>query len=331
MNQQPHSLSIITVVLNAAAGLEKTLRSVFAQAYGEPEVIVIDGGSGDGTTEVIKDYADRISYWVSEPDEGIYDAMNKGLKAATGHWVLFLNAGDTFANPHVLQQVFSTVTQDAGVIYGDSIADYGDFMLYRKAGSPVHLWKGMICSHQAMLFRREVLRDTGYGINIVAKSDDKSYKMRFGKNNHEGDEGSPLRDFVKSFGDFEVNRFIRRRRHEKRETGAKQRNSVVADHELVLRLYKAGAAFKYFPIPIAVNDTRGISNREQVRSICQRYRMVKEFGEMTGFRRLYYLWLWFLAIWVECAYRILSRKLILYTIRKLHPGNLIPESGKESR
>lgn len=88
------TISVITVCFNAVLDIEATFKSVVNYEYPNIEYIVIDGGSNDGTFEVIKKYAGKISYWVSEPDKGIYDAMNKGLEKATGDWVININAGD---------------------------------------------------------------------------------------------------------------------------------------------------------------------------------------------------------------------------------------------
>ena len=95
-------VSIITVTYNAEPLLERTLQSVLAQRYADKEIVVVDGQSSDGTVAVIKRHAAAIQSWVSEPDRGIYDAMNKGVRMATGDWILFMNAGDTFASDDVL-------------------------------------------------------------------------------------------------------------------------------------------------------------------------------------------------------------------------------------
>ena len=91
-------ISIITVVYNGASTLEQTILSVLKQTYSRIEYIIIDGGSKDGTVDIIKKYQDRIAYWVSEPDEGIYDAMNKGIRHASGDWIYFLGADDILYN-----------------------------------------------------------------------------------------------------------------------------------------------------------------------------------------------------------------------------------------
>lgn len=99
-------ISIITICFNAATDLENTIASVRSQKYKDYEYIVVDGGSKDATLAVINDNSDKITKWVSEPDKGIYDAMNKGIKMASGEWVIMMNAGDVFADSQVLQNVF---------------------------------------------------------------------------------------------------------------------------------------------------------------------------------------------------------------------------------
>ena len=111
--------SIITVTYNSVNSIEKSIRSVLAQSYPDREYIIIDGGSKDGTVDIIRHYSDRINYWVSEPDKGIYDAMNKGIKIATGDYLIFMNADDVFADTEVLQKVAGLIKADADVIYGN--------------------------------------------------------------------------------------------------------------------------------------------------------------------------------------------------------------------
>lgn len=110
-------ISIITVNFNNRIGLENTIKSVLSQDFSCLEYLVIDGGSTDGSMEIIKKYQERISYWVSESDHGIYNAMNKAIQKATGEYLLFLNSGDYFCSSHVLSDVFAT-RQDVDLLVG---------------------------------------------------------------------------------------------------------------------------------------------------------------------------------------------------------------------
>lgn len=110
-------LSIITINLNNNAGLRETVESVLNQTYNDYEYIIIDGGSIDGSIETIKEYADRISYWVSEPDKGIYNGMNKGILQAKGEYLQFLNSGDLLVNETILSKVFE-IKRTADIVYG---------------------------------------------------------------------------------------------------------------------------------------------------------------------------------------------------------------------
>jgi glycosyltransferase involved in cell wall biosynthesis len=112
-------ISIITINLNNKAGLDKTIASVIAQSYTPIEFIVIDGESKDGSVDVIRDNADHISYWISEKDKGVYSAMNKGIRAASGDYLLFLNSGDVLSNEKVLAHLIEDETGETDLIYGD--------------------------------------------------------------------------------------------------------------------------------------------------------------------------------------------------------------------
>jgi glycosyltransferase involved in cell wall biosynthesis len=117
-------VSVITVNLNDAEGLRKTLQSVAGQDFADKELIVIDGGSTDGSLDVIRTFASSITRWTSEVDQGIYDAQNKGIALANGDYCLFLNSGDHLATPHVLSAVFQE-PPEADILYGNMIIDYG--------------------------------------------------------------------------------------------------------------------------------------------------------------------------------------------------------------
>jgi len=117
MQSKPR-FSIITVSYNAKEDLEKTIKSVSCQSLKEYEYIVIDGNSTDGTKEVLKKYDKEINYWVSEPDKGIYNAMNKGAKVARGDYLYFLNAGDTFFDKNTLEEVSREIDNNQDLVYG---------------------------------------------------------------------------------------------------------------------------------------------------------------------------------------------------------------------
>lgn len=154
MNQA--KISVVTVVFNDAKGLKRTIKSVINQTYENVEFIIIDGGSTDGTIDVIKKYEDQTDYWVSEKDNGIYDAMNKGINASTGTWVNFMNAGDVFVDNAVVSNVnFSSFTNCA-LIYGKQIQN-------GKVLKPLDIKKlkiGVIhANHQSMFFNKNMLGD----------------------------------------------------------------------------------------------------------------------------------------------------------------------------
>lgn len=157
-------ISVITIVRNDVSHIEQTMLSVLGQNYADIEYIVIDGGSTDGTVDVIRRFADRISYWVSEADGGIYPAMNKGLKKASGEWVNYMNSGDTFANDHVLMDIFgdggtlatlnSQLSSMPWVIGGNTVNVYPDGRIEEHhAESPEVIPYRLPFSHQASFVR----------------------------------------------------------------------------------------------------------------------------------------------------------------------------------
>ncbi|MCQ2268244.1 MAG: glycosyltransferase [Bacteroidaceae bacterium] len=148
-------ISVITVTYNCKDTIELTIQNVLNQTYSNVEYIIIDGNSTDGTREIIERYADRLGYWISEPDKGIYDAMNKGLKVATGEWVLFRNSGDYFFEPTTIQQVFEWY-EDNGedLITGGTRNFYHDGYfdsVYRAVSESV--WDKALFSHPSTFIR----------------------------------------------------------------------------------------------------------------------------------------------------------------------------------
>ena len=163
----PH-LTLITVTYNAAAVLERTLRSVQHQTVREGvELLVVDGASTDGTQALLQRYPDVVRRWSSEPDRGIYDAMNKGLALATGEYVWFLNAGDELHDETTLELFFKKSGEAADVYYGDAlfVRDDGSAIGLRSEVTPHRLpvratWRdfshGMVICHQSFVARRSL-------------------------------------------------------------------------------------------------------------------------------------------------------------------------------
>ena len=114
-----NTLSVITICYNIKNEIERTCESIVNQTWQDFEWIVVDGGSTDGTLEVLQKYKHRINVYISEPDKGIYNAMNKGIKLAKGEWLNFMNGGDCFAASDVLEKVFQNKTYTADILYGD--------------------------------------------------------------------------------------------------------------------------------------------------------------------------------------------------------------------
>ena len=161
----PIKFSIVTVTYNAAKVLESTIRSVLNQSYPHIEYILIDGKSTDGTAEIIERHADGIAYGISELDNGLYDAMNKGLRKATGDYVWFMNAGDTLKHENIVAELAELAARNGmpDIIYGETdLTDAGGTILGpRRLKAPDKLtWKsfrmGMLVCHQAFVVKRNV-------------------------------------------------------------------------------------------------------------------------------------------------------------------------------
>jgi glycosyltransferase involved in cell wall biosynthesis len=174
-------ISVVTVCLNAAADLEKTIESVLGQDRPSVEYIILDGGSTDGSVEVIKKFAPRLAYWHSAPSNGTFDAMNDSVPHCSGEWILFMNAGDTFSAADSLSRMYRHVPSDADVVYGhhfyihaDGFEDYrpvADFETTWARLQRGELWLDWLAGipvHQATAVRRDLLArlrfDTDYRI-----------------------------------------------------------------------------------------------------------------------------------------------------------------------
>lgn len=180
-------LSIITINLNNAEGLEKTISSVINQTYRDFEYIVIDGGSTDGSVDVIKKYADTLTYWVSEPDTGIYNAMNKGIRKASGEYCQFLNSGDWLVVPDVTERMMEGMP-DCAICYGNKITMQNGIERIHKGfeGKPITLLDMFLYTidHSPSYIRRDLFGKYGlYDETLKIVSDWKFYLTSVGLNN----------------------------------------------------------------------------------------------------------------------------------------------------
>lgn len=166
-------ISVVTVCYNAVKDIEKTILSVVNQTYPNIEYIIIDGGSKDGTMDVVNRYKDKIDVIVSEPDKGIYDAMNKGIDRATGEWIQFLNAGDLFYSEKSVNDVFAKLGEDkhVDVIYGYQVHrfSYGSFVRKRLPLSDFD--KFMPIGHPASFVRSELLKASPFDCKFKIAAD----------------------------------------------------------------------------------------------------------------------------------------------------------------
>ena len=161
------TFSVITVVWNDCVGVTRTMQSVFSQTYPHYEVIVQDGASTDGTSDMLRAFGDWIDSLTIEKDGGIYDAMNRALKRATGDYLVFMNAADYFINDRVLEKVAEMIDPEKDDLFvGQAFRDEdGQLHRYRD---PEQFWAGSTVDHQATFIRRELMQklkyDTGYAI-----------------------------------------------------------------------------------------------------------------------------------------------------------------------
>ena len=161
-------ISVITVVLNGANTIERTIKSVLEQDYHDLEYIIIDGGSVDGTVDIIRKYGDYITYWISEPDGGLYYAMNKGLDVTTGDYVYFLNSGDMLLRDVIRRIVFYLEDGKTDALYGNVIS--------RNSGKEIPppidvVYRQIPMCHQALFVKKNAIGkyDTSYYITADYK------------------------------------------------------------------------------------------------------------------------------------------------------------------
>ena len=160
-NDKKPIITVITVARNCQDTIEDTIVNVINQKYKNIEYIIIDGDSSDNTLEIIKKYDRSIDYWMSEQDNGIYDAMNKGIDLATGDWINFMNAGDSFYNYNLFNTIFDRIEYNKfDVIYGDFIAkDVINQSEVRVRAKPIKkIFSGMVFSHQSVIIKSKIVK-----------------------------------------------------------------------------------------------------------------------------------------------------------------------------
>lgn len=165
-------ISVVTVCYNVVGTIEHTMLSVLSQTYDNIEYIIIDGGSTDGTVDIIKKYADRLAYWISEPDKGIYDAMNKGIAVATGDYINFMNAGDLFFSKDVIGRIVGlipAVYPDA--IYGNTYMkfSYGEYIV--QPDDLKKITECMTMCHQSVFVRMDNIKKHPFKIEYGLAAD----------------------------------------------------------------------------------------------------------------------------------------------------------------
>ena len=164
--------SIITINFNNCDGLRRTIESVVNQTNADYEYIVIDGGSTDGSVDVIQKYSDRISYWVSEKDDGIYNAMNKGVRHAHGEYCLFLNSGDSFYDKHVLNKNLLSDNK-SDIVVGRLVSDSDGRELFSPPSDDISMYYFYTSTlpHQASFIKTKLLKQYPYDESLKIVSD----------------------------------------------------------------------------------------------------------------------------------------------------------------
>jgi glycosyltransferase involved in cell wall biosynthesis len=173
-------ITVITVVYNGVEMLEKTIQSVTAQDYTAIEYIVIDGASTDGSADIIKNYELKIAKWLSEKDTGIYNAMNKGIRMASGEWICFLNCGDVFVDRESVGKVVEQIVsgdENTSIVYGNILISHADGTNHEKiAKEPCNLHRMFFC-HQSAFVKTGVLRRYLFDEHYRLSADLKFFKQ----------------------------------------------------------------------------------------------------------------------------------------------------------
>ncbi|MBM6759073.1 glycosyltransferase family 2 protein [Bacteroides mediterraneensis] len=165
-------ISVITVCYNTVSTIEKTILSVINQSYKDLEYIIIDGNSKDGTVDIIKKYSENITHWISEPDKGIYDAMNKGIAIATGDYICFMNAGDTFHSNSTIMDVVQCINKNnPDIIYGDTNFIYEWGQKIQKPEPLINLNNQMVFCHLSSLVKSQLIKQQLFDTKFKISAD----------------------------------------------------------------------------------------------------------------------------------------------------------------
>ena len=205
-------ITVVTVVFNGQDSIKNTIESCINQSYPNIEYIVIDGASNDSTVEIISNYQSKISYFVSEPDLGIYDAMNKAIKVAKGEWINFMNCGDIFVNHNVLSSVADIIAKDkssADIFYGNTVFKFKDFFLRQKPMDLHKITREMAFCHQSTFVKMDIIKQNNFDLKYKLSSDFIMMNRFYNQNKKfkyidiyislfDQTDGSTLRDFKKS-------------------------------------------------------------------------------------------------------------------------------------
>jgi glycosyltransferase involved in cell wall biosynthesis len=230
-----HKVTVITVVYNGVKTLEGTICSVISQTHKYYEYIIIDGASSDGTLDIINKYKNNIDLCISEPDNGIYDAMNKGISYATGEWVIFMNSGDNFFSNSILNNVFCESYEDIGVIYGsvNCFDKFKSVIITPKLIS--NLENDMAFCHQSSFVRKDLLMKNNFDTKYKIAADFNLFYSLY-------KEGIKFAKFDNCIATYEV------------ENGLSSRNGYLSAKEKLLIIGKWGQIspmiYFYFQITI---------------------------------------------------------------------------------
>ncbi len=217
-------ITVVTVVRNSAPELGKTVESVINQTYENIEYIIVDGASTDGTIDIIKKYDAHIDYWISEKDNGVYEGMNKAIDLAQGDWINFMNAGDWFYKPDIVQTTFTHYPEDADFLYGDYFFLFSNGKMVPIKANPLDtLWQRMAFSHQSLFTKREVMVKSKFSLKYKSAS----------------------------------------------------------DYHFIMKSYSEKKKFFYLKNYICVYSDIGISIKHQLRSMIERWKIARKFGEIN--------------------------------------------------